>query len=109
MKLKYIIIIGAFIIIFGALVYGLSDSGRLIRDYGTYSSGISDKNVKSIWCDSWAEGKGLSPADGMANTVPYNEKDGEQFCGDIEVEMDCMFSNGGDYCSINDVNVGVGE
>ena len=32
--------------------YGLSENGRLIRDYGFYSSGISDNEVKSIWRQS---------------------------------------------------------
>ena len=70
------------------ILYGISDNGRLIRDNGKYSSGISDPEVKSIWCGN------------LGFEEPYKEIDGKDYCGTQEVEIDCIFTNSGDHCSI---------
>ena len=93
---KHYIILGGLLLFLVFLAYGLSDSGRLVRDHGTYSSGISDPEVKSIWCGN------------LGFEEPYKEINGKDFCGSQEVVMICIFSNGGDACSIQDVNVGNG-
>jgi hypothetical protein len=69
-------------------LYEFSDSGRLKRDYGFYSSGISDNEVRAIWC-------GMQGFEEL-----YKEVNEREYCGEVEVEMDCIFSNSGDYCSI---------
>lgn len=79
--------------------YQLGDNGRWVRDFGVQSSHISDNQVKSIWCDRWAEDNGFD-ADTLRVNVFYSENNGKQYCGDIEVKMDCSFTNKGDYCSI---------
>ena len=88
-KIFIIIVLGVFLLsLLGLFIYGVSDSGRLIRDYGFYSSGISDDEVKSIWCYT------------QGFQEPYKQVNGKQFCGELEVEMECIFSNSGDYCLI---------
>ena len=79
--------------------YQLGDNGRWIRDHGVYSSGISDNEVKSIWCDGKLDVSG----DNFAYTLPYREENGKEYCGNIEVKMNCRFSNSGDYCDIQRV------
>jgi len=80
------ILLGVFLISY--LIYGFSDDGRLMRDHGFYSSGISDDSVKSIWCGN----KGFDQ--------PYKKINGEDYCGENKVRMNCIFSNMGDACSI---------
>jgi hypothetical protein len=84
-----IIGIVSLILFMNFLVYGFSDDGRLKRDYGMQSSGISDNEVKGIWCELQGFPKG------------YNEINEKKYCGDIEVNMTCKFTNKGDYCQIN--------
>lgn len=81
-------ILGIFLL---AFLYGVSDSGRLIRDYGIYSSGISDEEVKGIWCRGWDFGDGGS----------YLQIGDKEYCGDVEVDMKCRFTNRGDHCMIS--------
>ena len=86
MKLFNIVFIIIAIFFVGSFLYGISDNGRLIRD--AYGSGISDDAVKTIWCD-------MNGFEGL-----YSEWDGKDFCGNIEVIMDCNFTNKGDHCLI---------
>jgi hypothetical protein len=95
--LSIVFIFMVFIII--SLIYGFGNNGRLIRDYGASSSGISDNEVKSIYCDTWAENNGYDNDTTMVN-IFYKKENGKEYCGDIEVKVECIFSNKGDYCSI---------
>lgn len=88
MENKHIVILFFVFVTLMSLVYGLSDSGRLIRDHGVYSSGISDSEVKSIWCGN------------LGFEEPYKEINEKDFCGTKEVIMNCIFTNSGDGCSI---------
>lgn len=88
MKLIQIVIALFLFIFIGLFMYGISDYGRLIRDHGVYASGISDSDVKSLWCGF--------------NDLPQDwyKKNGQQYCGDIPVEMKCILSNYGDHCQV---------
>lgn len=81
-----IILLTLLVIGFIYITYQFGDNGRWIRDHR--GSSISDSEVKSIWCDNL----------GFPN--PYKEIDDKEYCGELEVEMNCIFSNSGDYCSI---------
>lgn len=70
------------------LAYGFSDSGRYIRDHGIYASGITDDEVKSIWC-------GMTGFEGS-----YSKELGIEYCGEIKVKVKCWFTNRGDGCLI---------
>ena len=54
------------------LIYGFSDNGRIIRDHGFYSSGISDELTKSIHCDQWAENNGYDNITDRVNIMWSN-------------------------------------
>lgn len=87
-----VLIIGVlFTLFFIYAIYQLGDNGRWIRDYGIFASGISDNEVKGIWCSN----NGFD--------YHYFNIDGEDYCGNIKVKMDCRFTNKGDYCIINKI------
>jgi hypothetical protein len=105
MKFEFVfIIVFITLMITILLIYGFGEKGRLVRDYGISSSHISDNRVKDIWCDRWAENNGYDNNTTMVN-IFYKKEDRKEYCGDIEVKMDCMFSNSGDYCSIRAMEI----
>lgn len=68
-----------------------SPNGHMKRDLEYYFAGMSNDEVKTIWC-------GIKDY-----PTPYIKYNNTEYCGDIEVKVDCYFSNGGESCSINEI------
>lgn len=83
--------------------YSLGENGRWIRDHSTSSSKITDNETMSIWCDIWATDEGYVIQD-YKNNVEWKKEKGQQYCGNISVDMYCIFTNSGDHCSIKEVS-----